>query len=211
MQSWGVQSRFSVRDTALEPSKSGIVGMLCAALGRGRSVPVSDLASLDMAVRVEREGRVSRDYHTAQGVGKADGGPVRATDTVLSQRYYLADADFLVGVAGEPGLLLRLAAALQSPVWALSLGRKSFVPSEPVYVGLRDDTRLRDALVSHPWRPQWDGGRDPQIRYVWEVPYGQGEPRGDVPVSFASRTFSVRHVMVRSAPPGVAPREWEGA
>ena len=29
MQSWGVQSRFSVRDTGLEPSKSGVIGLLC--------------------------------------------------------------------------------------------------------------------------------------------------------------------------------------
>ena len=30
MQSWGVQSRFTVRDTGLEPSKSGVVGLIAA-------------------------------------------------------------------------------------------------------------------------------------------------------------------------------------
>ena len=33
MQSWGTQSRFSNRDTDLEPSKSGVIGLLCAAMG----------------------------------------------------------------------------------------------------------------------------------------------------------------------------------
>ena len=32
MQAWGTQSRFTVRDTGLEPSKSGVIGLLCAAL-----------------------------------------------------------------------------------------------------------------------------------------------------------------------------------
>ena len=44
MQSWGTGSRFDERDTQLEPSKSGVVGLLCAALGRDRAEPVDDLA-----------------------------------------------------------------------------------------------------------------------------------------------------------------------
>ena len=29
MQSWGTRSRFSNRDTGLEPSRSGVIGLLC--------------------------------------------------------------------------------------------------------------------------------------------------------------------------------------
>ena len=36
MQSWGVSSRFSIRDTGKEPSKSGVIGLFCAALGISR-------------------------------------------------------------------------------------------------------------------------------------------------------------------------------
>ena len=42
MQSWGIQSRFSVRDTGLEPSRSGVVGLLCCALGRTRDEPLDE-------------------------------------------------------------------------------------------------------------------------------------------------------------------------
>src|SRR5262245_24766273 len=96
MQSWGTQSRFSVRDTGLEPSKSGVVGLLCAAAGRPRAEPVADLAALRMAVRVDHEGIMARDFHTAQNVLRADASGL--ADTVISSRYYLADADFLVGL-----------------------------------------------------------------------------------------------------------------
>ncbi len=105
MQSWGTTSRFDERDTQLEPSKSGVLGLVCAALGRDRSEPLEDLASLRMGVRVDREGIPLRDYQTATGVlvasGKAD--PRR---TVVSPRHYLADAVFLVGLEGRDQALL---------------------------------------------------------------------------------------------------------
>ncbi|MBM4284862.1 MAG: type I-E CRISPR-associated protein Cas5/CasD [Deltaproteobacteria bacterium] len=87
MQSWGIQSRFTIRDTGLEPSKSGVVGLLAAALGRRGHEPVADLAALKMGVRVEREGLLKMDYHTAggahrrgdkYGVALADGSGARA-------------------------------------------------------------------------------------------------------------------------------------
>ena len=46
MQSWGVQSHFPERDSGREPSKSGVIGLLCAALGRPRTVSIADLAAL---------------------------------------------------------------------------------------------------------------------------------------------------------------------
>ena len=62
MQSWGTTSRFDERDTQLEPSKSGVIGLLCAALGRDRAESVDDLAALRMGVRVDREGVPMRDF-----------------------------------------------------------------------------------------------------------------------------------------------------
>jgi CRISPR system Cascade subunit CasD len=34
MMSWGDHSRFTIRDTRREPTKSAVIGLLCAALGR---------------------------------------------------------------------------------------------------------------------------------------------------------------------------------
>src|SRR3990172_4603098 len=142
MQSWGTRSRFTNRDTGLEPSKSGVIGLLCAALGWPRDADTFHIVSkkytleefaqsLLMAVRVAREGRLMRDYHTAQDVRRAD--PTKGTqDTVVSERFYLADADFLVGLEGDRALLEHIDAKLRAPTWTLYLGRKSFVPSLPV-------------------------------------------------------------------------------
>lgn len=194
MQSWGTRSRFSNRDTGLEPSRSGVVGLLCAALGRPRDASLDDFRPLVMAVRVDREGRLMRDYHTAQEVMRASGKSTQ--DTVLSERFYLADADFLVGLGGDAKFLDELAAALEKPVWQLCLGRKAFVPGLPVCEGVVDG-ELLDVLSKRRWRKRWTNEKPPEkLRYVVEVAYGKGEPRQDVPLSFVSRErkFAVRHV-----------------
>ena len=46
LQAWGVKSKFSIRATELAPTKSGILGMLAAAVGRRRTDPVEDLLTL---------------------------------------------------------------------------------------------------------------------------------------------------------------------
>ena len=66
LQSWGVKSRFTVRATELAPTKSGIIGMLAAAVGRRRTDPIEDLLSLRFGVRKDQPGRVIRDFHTAR-------------------------------------------------------------------------------------------------------------------------------------------------
>ena len=70
------------------------------------------LDSLIMGVRVDREGQILRDFHTAgqgaadpyQGHLRADGESV-SKGTIISNRYYLTDAMFLVELTGEQELL----------------------------------------------------------------------------------------------------------
>lgn len=203
MQSWGVQSRFTVRDTGLEPSKSGVVGLLCAALGRRREEPVADLAALTMGVRVDQEGVMARDYQTAGkgGILKASG-QVERKNLVVSNRYYLSDARFLVGLEGDDlDLLTRLHAALRDPVWPLYLGRKAFVPGEPVWLedGLLPDTGLRTAVETYPWLGPEDKKPEAQVRLVVEDRNGP-EVRPDQPLSFAERRFAPRRVRTEFIP-----------
>ncbi len=192
MQSWGTQSQFRERDTGLEPSKSGVVGLLCAALGRRREEDVSDLAALRMGVRVDAPGTVAADYHTMGGnspVIRKERVHGWSKNAVLSTRYYLADASFLIGLEGTRGILTLVDTALSRPRWALYLGRKSFVPSVPVRLpdGLVE-TDLASALHAHP-----PGRGTPPLRYVLEDAAGS-EVRMDVPVSFAERRFAARRI-----------------
>lgn len=205
MQSWGTQSRFSIRDTGLEPSKSGVVGLLCAALGRPRATPVDDLAALRMGVRIDREGRMAKDYHTTGGQREGTPGPrgvLRAGgglsyNAVLSTRFYLADAAFLVGLeSSDLSLLRKLDRALADPVWQLFLGRKAFPPSLPVRLidGLKERESLEKAL--HEYQriaTASEENENTMLRLVVETSTGE-TVRVDQPLSFETRRFTQRRV-----------------
>jgi CRISPR system Cascade subunit CasD len=221
MQSWGTDSRFDIRFTNREPSKSGVIGLLCAALGKPRQERPGDglpalaaLTRLRLGVRVDRPGRLQVDYQTAGGSHRAGDryGVINAAgkdwSTVQSRRYYLADADFLVGLEGDEALLRVLDAAVAAPVWQLCLGRKAFVPGEPVRLpdagpdsdwwemGLEAALGLEAGTVGYPWRDRYPRERRPErLHAVLDGrPAPEAELRHDVPIDFAARRFGVRYV-----------------
>jgi hypothetical protein len=149
-----------------------------------------------MGVRVDREGLKVTDYQTAgggnapqhylnmhgityYGVSCASTGRPHKNPkfrTVVTRRYYMSDAKYLVALAGSADTMDRIADALASPAHPLFLGRKSFVPSEPILYNLRaicemqkaalpncedPDSPFRfgdtvcDVLESEPWLPEY--------------------------------------------------------
>ncbi|MGW1979577.1 type I-E CRISPR-associated protein Cas5/CasD [Streptomyces sp. NPDC001889] len=82
LQSWGTVSRFSRRDTHSRPTKSGVIGLCAAALGRARTDSLDDLASARFGVRADRPGTPVRGYHTVGGGGY----PIRPRDLITDHR-----------------------------------------------------------------------------------------------------------------------------
>lgn len=195
MQSWGTTSRFDERDTQLEPSKSGVLGLVCAAIGRDRAEAVDDLAALRMGVRVDREGVPMRDYQTATGVLIAGTGKPDRERTVVSPRHYLADACFLVGLQGDDlALLAGIQQALRAPVWPMALGRKSFVPSAPVWLpDSQSELDLPQALSAYPSLTPDRPAKAPRRLMLEHA--SSGAVRLDQPVApYAQRRFGPRFV-----------------
>ncbi|PZG41389.1 type I-E CRISPR-associated protein Cas5/CasD [Spongiactinospora gelatinilytica] len=200
MQSWGIRSRGIIRDTMPEPTKSGVVGLMAAAMGidRDDDAALAELARLRLAVRVDREGVMERDYHTAQNVPTTQGTGHR---TVVSERYYLADALFLVVLEGEESMLDRVAAAVRNPHWPLSFGRKAYVPARPLLEpgGGPEPEPAEEILKRHQWLVRRDTPAEP-LRTVVECPPGTpgAEVRYDQPVSFRAndRRFAARAVRI---------------
>jgi CRISPR system Cascade subunit CasD len=163
-----------------------------------------------MGIRVDREGRKMRDFHTvgggtippamlreysarAYGVSRAN---AAGTEAALSQRYFLSDARFIVAMAGEDNAFLRkIAGALVRPKFQLFFGRKSFVPAAPLLLEdephIRHGESLQDILESVPWIPSdhdltWDRGEKrlapkvDRLRLVLEVDHTTADPARDV-------------------------------
>ncbi|GAA2998529.1 type I-E CRISPR-associated protein Cas5/CasD [Actinokineospora diospyrosa] len=211
MQSWGTRSHGVDRDTALEPSKSGVVGLLAAALGieREDDNAIAELAALRLGVRVDREGVVERDYHVTQNVPTTDGTGHR---TVVSERFYLANALFLVALEGPREQLTRVAAAVRDPRYPVYFGRKAFVPARPLLH--KDATSLpgtvEQVLAEHAQLVATRANEPTRVRIVVDCSPSdpRAELRHDHPVSFTqghrrhrTRTVLVDHITLPGATP----------
>lgn len=206
LQSWGVTSRFVYRETGDVPSLSGVLGLICAAMGLCRTeanAKLGELAKLAMGVRVDRTGTKIGDYHTAGakvGMMSAAGeikktATTREIETHVMRKEYLADASFLAALHGEPKTVAEVVDALQDPVWPPFLGRKSCPPAVPVFDSLGDFADVKAALESKPWRPRLTGVAKPaRLRAFVSVPVGEGVPVADVPLSFTHRVYQMRNV-----------------
>jgi len=205
MQSWGTTSRFDQRDTGKEPSKSGVIGLLAAAMGIDREdwTRLKPLTQLSMGVRHDRPGVLKRDFQTAgcaatDKVIRANG--TMSDDGVVSERFFLADAVFLVGLECDNRPLLEEAnEGLKNPAWPLALGRKSYLPAEPIWLkdGVKD-APLLDALKEYPWlgtRRRWEEGEPEQLIVSLDSTDGSGVLKMDQPLSsFVERRFGARFV-----------------
>lgn len=226
LQSWGFASRFQRRTTGLHPTKSGVLGLICAAMGLAKGSQEEQgtlpaLAALKMtSVSVPRPGpygtaaelpvRRLDDYHTVLGTRLAYLKKNRVNpNTVETRRQYLLDARFGIILQGDRALLERVAAALQDPTWGVWLGRKSCIPSAPVLVGLEES---RDAAWKAILRSCGASEETPMETFttVTEVErFADGtDSLSDQPVSFGDgtssgpdkRRFAARRIRVK---PGI--------
>lgn len=171
LQSWGFDSKFGRRDSLKFPTRSGVLGLLCCALGRGGEQVefLSKMSALGQTVLSFVRSNVSNDKSVVkvnpepllmdfQMVGsgyddsdpwqtllipkKADGGKPNGAGTKMTYRYYLQDACFAVVLEVQSADAVLFAQALQNPVWDLFLGRKNCVPTEFVFQGMFDSMEL---------------------------------------------------------------------
>lgn len=175
LQAWGADSKFETRKTAREPTKSGVIGLLAAALGlrRDETEPLTRLAQLRFGVRVEREGQLLVDFHMARNEEK--------DRSYVTYRHYLEDAVFLVGLESEDTALLQeLAEALTHPAFPLYLGRRCCPPTLPLCLGVRPGS-LQEVLQAE---PPLCPGRQSRILLDADPLEPGTAPQRDVPVSF---------------------------
>jgi CRISPR system Cascade subunit CasD len=210
LMSWGLASRFQRRATALHPTRSGILGMVCAALGaaRGSADEAEWLARLDfvrltvLAIPRQPDGcheplaiRRLEDYHTVSGTRSAENKIKK--DAVLSHRQYLLDAKFGVVLAGPSATLQPVAEALRDPRWGIWFGRKCCLPAAPVLRGGGVMATPDEALAALGL-----GGRNLAgfSRVEEAASFAEGtDTLMDAPVNFLTREFKPRRILQQVA------------
>ncbi len=201
LQSWGSESMYDRRDTDYIPTKSGVIGMLAAALGRKRDEAVDDLSRLKFGIRVDRPGARLEDFQITYMGEKLNAN--------LANKVYLSDAVFLAGLSYEDKVFLKdLEEALRYPRYALFLGRRSCPPTQPLVLGIRE-TDLESALRDEEWLvPKWQ--RSAMFRFQNEIPlrivvdgFCNDAVKKDVPVSFSPFKREYRYRYVRELKPKI--------
>ena len=167
LQSWGHDSKFGRRDTLHFPTKSGVLGLICSALGASgeQRELLAEFAALNQTVlsfvrsrnkdgvptKLDRE-PLLRDFHMV-GSGyddkdpwasllipkTSDGKKAVGGGAKLTYRYYLQDAYFAVLLEVPSDKADAIADALQNPAWDVYLGRKNCVPTDFIFRGLYAD------------------------------------------------------------------------
>jgi CRISPR-associated protein Cas5/CasD subtype I-E len=137
LMSFGEGDHWDVRGTNKFPTKSFIVGLIAAGLGlsRNATTKLRELSQgFSFACREDSSPGFLRDYHTILDTMKADG--KRNKNAVVSPRHYLSDGCYtvLLGIKNIENKQ-RIINAFTDPVWPPYLGRKSCVPSAPLFRG----------------------------------------------------------------------------
>jgi len=167
LQSWGADSKFGRRDTQIFPTRSGVLGLMCSALGAGgrQRALLAEFAVLgqtaisfarskqtaDGVIKQDRE-PLLRDFHmVGSGYDKqdpwatmlipktSDGKPAVGGGSKITYRYYLQDAAFAVVMEVPADKCDAIAEALQNPAWDVYLGRKNCIPTDFIYRGIFDN------------------------------------------------------------------------
>jgi CRISPR system Cascade subunit CasD len=192
LQSWGESARFNLRPTQSVPTKSGVLGLVCAAMGipRQDTKTLERLNQLTFGIRADCSGHLLIDFHTVSKVVNVEGKIPQ--ETTPTDRYYLAGAEFIAGLESKDKTLLKeIHDSLLKPRWLLSLGRKSCMPGK--FPWLQDglsDLDLETALRS------WNNVA-PKLLEIEAI--NEGSLRMDNPLHFGQRQYAPRLVKVISS------------
>ena len=190
LQSWGTASHFETRHTDTHPSKSGVIGMIAAGLGwrRDDEGKLERLNRLDFAVRIDQNGQILRDYHTAKKY-KENGDFDR---TYVTNRYYLQDAVFVVALSSDDeNLIDDVRTAVTTPYYPLFLGRRALPPTLDFYLGVFETDAIT-VLKEYPWQAsEWYRKKNSSLLQIYAdesiLSGGSMQIRHDIAVSFSQK------------------------
>jgi len=184
MQAWGDIAVGEIRPVADHPGRSGVAGLLAAALGLTRDGSDAEgylrlAGALRIAVRADAPGTPLHDYHTTQTPGKTtrtcfgtrrDELAHEHQNLIETFRHYVQDAAFTICATFAERLkwsLDQLAEAIRRPRFALYLGRKACPPSLPLAPRTGDFKTIEQALAEY---PAFDGIRQRLARRNRDTP-----------------------------------------
>ncbi len=199
MQSWDVGSRHDRRGTCVMPTRSALLGILAAAMGMDKTKEneeenlkrLSDLKIVAYSIHSCQE---MVDYHIAQNCRSADG---KQEKTSVTKRHYLIESKFAVIIeSGDKKILHEISEGLINPKWGGWLGRKSCIPSTPLFWGYFDSMDMFIKKIKEYTKKDVDIQKCGMVAEVKSFEDGEWT-LNDVPLSFGKREYSSRRLSIK--------------
>lgn len=227
LQSWGFDSKFGRRDTLKFPTRSGVLGLLCSALGYSGEQKefLAQMASKQQTVvsylryhekrqsmtpepllmdfQMVGSGYDDRDPWQSLLIPKtSDGKKAVGGGSKMTYRYYLQDARFALVLQCDETESTLFAEALQNPVYDLYLGRKNCVPTEFIYQGIYDS---ENKALEHASVIASQKGCKEHFRVIeGDHPDGDSMTLNDIPLQFGEiKKYRDRRVSIVHSLPTV--------
>ena len=195
LQSWGERSQWDNRDSALMPTKSGVIGMIACCMGISREDRrlIELHNKLTVAVRADIPGVLGADYHTVTSDRMMNAEGKEQERTIVSSRQYLQDASFLLVISSRDNALLdEIVCAFRHPVWTAFLGRKNCVPTCPLIpCDTNEFASIEKAIEAFPLTERADPKR---LRFRAEIDDPEGEFVRNDSLRSTERRFAMRRV-----------------
>lgn len=216
LQSWGSSSIFWHRETGDFPTKSGVIGLLFCAMGKGgpQVEALSEIAPLKQKVfQIARKGEtfsLMSDFHMVGGgydendpwqcncIPKTfDGKKAVNGGAKLTQRYFLQDSHFVVIQEIPESWEEEVVKGLLNPVWDIYLGRKCCAPALPIYGGIFDSQEMAEVALQKDMS-EFFGEKFMPVAFWEEVSPGTEHSMllHDVPLVFGKhKKYTYRYVL----------------
>jgi CRISPR system Cascade subunit CasD len=220
MQAWGGPVIGDSRPTLPFPTRSGVLGLVAACMGILRSENDRLLALAEgtrVHVRVDASGTPLVDDQTIQDNPNAS----ITRQTIQSKRTYLCDASFAAVVVPGPHTSVQaIASAVQSPVFAPCLGRRTCVLSTPLLIAAevtgsdpialfdsieRGPKQLLELLDPRPWSERSSEREDDEDEHDGGL---RRPDHVDFYLDVADYPGALRRIPIRDHFAGPLPRQW---
>jgi len=199
MSGWGQPNHWVVRKSYSFPTKSGIIGMLCCAMGIDRENATKEVLKpfqdLKMGVSLEKNGNKSIDFMICGfDVRRPMANGKSKDSTVVSRVEYTFDPEYKIFIHGEENFLESIKKYLENPRWNIYMGRKNCSISVPIIPQILegnfiDVVKQNISQTDVYFDFMEDLKNDPDVIFLKEFIVN------DVPVDFSKRLFKPRIIM----------------
>lgn len=133
---FSAQQTYNNKPTLPYPTKSSIVGLVAASLGRRRGENIDDLANMRMGVAVLNKPHTFIDFQT---MGYAN--MTQTTRMPIQRKQYLSDCKFQIALESDnESLLESIARSFTNPAFPLFCGARDCIVTEPISGTINEGT-----------------------------------------------------------------------